>query len=175
MRNVVFVKGVVSAARFFLTRGASVSPNLHYQVLRKAREILRDKRKWTRYGSARTGNGTVCPPYATQAVKFCAYGAIARAALEVTGDRQQARQLARSIEMQIVGSERVPHPQKRLSYVNDHKGYSAVLGLFDAGVEGSLESGFADQPVSKEHRATRPARKKCAANAKGKALKSQAG
>ena len=109
--------------------------NLQHQILRKARDLLSDKRKWTRYGAARTGSGTICPPYAPDAVKFCAYGAIARAALEVTGNRQQARLFAKSIEMLLVGVERAPHPQKRLSHINDHKGYSAVLGLFDAAVE----------------------------------------
>lgn len=110
-----------------------MSPSLQHQVLRKAREILRDKRKWTRYGSARTGSGTVCTPYAPEAVKFCAYGAIACAALEITGDRQQARKLAGTIEMLLVGSERASQPQNRLCHINDRrKGYAAVIGLFDA-------------------------------------------
>lgn len=112
-----------------------MSPNLQHQILRKARDLLSDKRKWTRYCAARTGNGAICPPYAPDAVKFCAYGAIARAALEVTGNTQQARQFARSIETLLVGVERAPHPQKRLSHINDHKGYAVVLGLFDAAVE----------------------------------------
>lgn len=116
-----------------------MSPNLQHQILRKARGLLKDKRKWTRYGSARTGNGAICPPYAPEAVKFCAYGAIARAALEVTGDRQQARQLARSVEGLLVGVARAPHPQKRLSDVNDHKGYAAVIRLFDAAVDEGSE------------------------------------
>jgi hypothetical protein len=120
-----------------------VSPNLQHQILRKARELLRDKRKWTRYGAARTSSGTVCTPYAPDAVKFCAYGAIARAALEVTGDRQQARKLAGAIEMALVGGERAPHPQKRLSHVNDRKGHAAVLGLFDAVVEDHADLGLA--------------------------------
>jgi hypothetical protein len=116
-----------------------VSPNLQHQILRKARGLLNDKRKWTRYGSARTGNGAICPPYATGAVKFCAYGALARAALELTGDRQQARRLARSVETWLVGTTRAPHPQKRLSAVNDRKGYAAIISLFDAAVEGPRE------------------------------------
>ena len=118
-------------------RGISlVSPNLQHQIVRKARDLLNDKRKWTRYGSARTGNGAICPPYATEAVKFCAYGALARAALELTGDRQQAQRLARSVETLLIGAARAPHPQKRLSEVNDRKGYDAVISLFDAAVEG---------------------------------------
>jgi hypothetical protein len=109
---------------------------LQQEILRKARVLLRDKRKWTRYGAARTGKGAVCPPYAPEAVKFCAYGAIARAALEVTGDTQQARRLARSIEMLLVGGGRTPQPQTRLCHVNDRKGYAAVISLFDAPTEG---------------------------------------
>ena len=112
-----------------------VSPHLHHQILRKARGLLSDRRKWTRYGAARTGQGAICTPYAPSAVRFCAYGAIARAALEVTGNRQQARQLAKSIETQLVGVERAPHPQKRLSHINDRKGYAAVISLFDAAVD----------------------------------------
>ena len=121
--------------RSVIREPSRVSPNLQQQILRKARGLLSDKRKWTRYGAARTGNGAVCPPYAPEAVKFCAYGAIARAALEVTGDRQQARRLARSIEMILVGGERAPQPPNRISYVNDRKGYAAVMGLFDAAAE----------------------------------------
>lgn len=123
-----------------------VSPNLQQQILRKARGLLSDKRKWTRYGAARTGNGAVCPPYAPEAVKFCAYGAIARAALEVTGDTQQARRLARSIEMLLVGGERAPQPPNRLCYVNDRKGYAAVMGLFDAAAERWPDDGQAAVP-----------------------------
>jgi hypothetical protein len=112
-----------------------VSPNLQHQVLRRARDLLSDKRRWTRYGAARTGNGAVCPPYAPDAVKFCAYGAIARAALEVTGNRQQARRLARSIEMLLIGGERAAQPHSRLCQVNDRQGYAAIIGLLDAAAE----------------------------------------
>jgi hypothetical protein len=108
---------------------------LQHQILRKARGLLGDKRNCTRYASARTGSGAICPPHASEAVKFCAYGAIARAALEITDNRHQAREFARSIEMLLIGGGRTPHPQKRLSHINDHKGYAAVLRLFDAAVE----------------------------------------
>jgi hypothetical protein len=109
-----------------------LSPNLQHQILRRARDLLSDKRKWTRYGAARTGNGAVCPPYAPYAVKFCAYGAIARAALEATGNRHQAQRLARSIETLLVGGERAAQPHCRLCQVNDRQGYAAVIGLLDA-------------------------------------------
>lgn len=111
---------------------AALSANLQHQVLRRARDLLSDKRKWTRYGAARSGNGAVCPPYAPDAVRFCAYGAIARAALEVTGNRQQARGLARSIEMHLLGGERASQPNGRLCQVNDRKGYAAIIRLLDA-------------------------------------------
>lgn len=110
-----------------------MSPDLQQQILRKARNLLSDRRRWTRYSAARTGNGIVCTPYAPDAVKFCAYGAVVRAALEVTGSRQQAGQLARSIEMRLFGQARVQ--QQRLSHVNDCEGYAAVLALLDAAVE----------------------------------------
>jgi hypothetical protein len=110
----------------------ALSPNLQHQILRRARDLLSDKRKWTRYGAARTGNGAVCPPYAPYAVKFCAYGALARAALELTGNKQQACRLAQSIETLLVGGERAAQPHCRLCQVNDRQGYAAVIGLLDA-------------------------------------------
>lgn len=125
-----------------------MSPNLHRQVLRKARGLLSDKRRWTRYGAARTGSGAVCPPYAPDAVKFCAYGALARAALEVTGSKGQARRLAQSIETMLVGGERAAQPHSRLCHVNDRKGYAAVIALLDSAAEEDASPAVAPEPLA---------------------------
>lgn len=126
----------------------TLSPNLHRQILRKARGLLSDKRRWTRYGAARTGSGAVCPPYAPDAVKFCAYGALARAALEVTGSKGQARRLAQSIETMLVGGERAAQPHSRLCHVNDRKGYAAVIALLDSAAEEDVSPAVAPEPLA---------------------------
>jgi hypothetical protein len=99
-----------------------MSRNLQSEIIIRARYLLQDRRRWTRYASARDPSGRKCTPTDEHAVRYCAYGAILRTAYEVTGCRKRAKKLARATERMVVG-------ESRLSQVNDRKGYRAVLRL----------------------------------------------
>ena len=57
-----------------------MSKPLVHQIAERARGLIADPRKWTQYAIARTGNNRHCEPTDAKATRFCAYGAILRAA-----------------------------------------------------------------------------------------------
>lgn len=65
------------------------------------------------------------------AVRFCAYGAILRAAYDVTGDFHQARRLVGQLEAKVTGGHVRARHRRRLCHVNDEQGYVAALRLLD--------------------------------------------
>ena len=103
-------------------------------IIARAREILATKRAWTSSAEARTARGDRCLPYDSGAVRFCGYGALTRAAFELTGDLPTSRVLANASEkalLSVAGVSSRGRPQ-RLSHINDRSGYKAVLKLLSA-------------------------------------------
>jgi hypothetical protein len=106
-----------------------MSRHLQSEIITRARQLLEDRRRWTRYASARDPSGRKCTPFEDRAVRYCAYGALLRSAYQVTGCRKRAAKLARATERMALG-------ETRLSQVNDKKGYRAVLRLIEAASKG---------------------------------------
>ena len=102
-----------------------MSRNLHCEIVTRARQLLEDRKRWTRYASARDPSGRKCAPTEDRAVRYCAYGALLRAAYQVTGCPKRAAELARTTERMVAGDT-------RLSQVNDKSGYRAVVRLMEA-------------------------------------------
>jgi hypothetical protein len=106
---------------------------LFTHVLELARALVADQGSWTRHALARTGNNRQCDPTDAKAVRFCAHGALVRAAYDLTADRHQANQLADQVAMWITGRVSVKHAQHALWWLNDEgrDSRTAVLRLFD--------------------------------------------
>ena len=98
------------------------------------REIVADPRKWTQYAIARTGNNRHCEPTDAKAIRFCAYGAILRAAYDIAGSDDQAQRLADQTAMFVMGRDSPYSAFEELIAINDGQRASArknVLDLFD--------------------------------------------
>ena len=60
------------------------------QVLTDARTIITDRKRRLRACEAVTADGDECDPCSVQAQRFCAVGALIRAAFELTGNHERA-------------------------------------------------------------------------------------
>jgi hypothetical protein len=111
-----------------------MSKPLVHQIAERAREIIADPRKWTQYAIARTGNNRHCEPTDAKAVRFCAYGAILRAAYDIAGSDDQAQRLADQAAMFIMGRDSPYTAFEEMIAINDGQrsgARKAVLDLFD--------------------------------------------
>ena len=111
-----------------------MSKPLVHQIAERARGFIADPRKWTQYAIARTGNNRHCEPTDAKAVRFCAYGAILRAAYDIAGSDDQAQRWADQAAMIIMGRDSPYAAFEELIAINDGQRASArknVLDLFD--------------------------------------------
>jgi hypothetical protein len=114
-----------------------MSKPLVQQVAARARGLIEDPRGWAQYAIARTGNNRHCEPTDAKAVRFCAYGAILRAAYDIAGDQDRAQRLADQAAMLITGRDNPYAAFEELIAINDgHRASArkAVLELFDAAI-----------------------------------------
>ena len=108
------------------------------QVLARARTLVGVRAPWTRYTLALTRNNRDCDPTDPRAARFCAYGALIRAAFELTADRTKARQLAGQTAMRITGRETPEEAYEDLYAINDGPPRSsrpAIVRMFDESLE----------------------------------------
>jgi hypothetical protein len=111
-----------------------MSKPLVHQVAERARGLIADPRSWTQFAIARTGNHRHCEPTDAKAVRFCAYGAILRAAYDVAGSEAPALRLADQTAMLLMGQDSPYAAFEELIAVNDGQrsgARNAVLDLFD--------------------------------------------
>ena len=104
------------------------------QVVERARALVADPGTWTQHAIARTGNNRHCEPTDRRAARFCAYGAILRAAYDVAGSNEQAQRLADRTAMQIAGHDTPYSAFEALIAVNDGPratSRKAIVELFD--------------------------------------------
>ncbi len=96
-------------------------------VIQRARDLISDEQNWC-YGTHARGRGgfpvSVKHP---DARRFCAMGALLRAASEVCSTAKDADNLAKDIANMI-------SPSGSLVFINDHRGHAAVLSLFDQAI-----------------------------------------
>ncbi len=103
-----------------------MSKSLKDQIITRALELVSDERTWTRASMARTADNHTCSCTSPEAVKFCALGAIYRAAFELTGQQDVA--LVKAAVRQVGDYVMLP-------YVNDMQGRLRVVGLFRKALE----------------------------------------
>ena len=91
-------------------------------VIRKARPLVASPKTWTTGYTAKDSRGnyvTTCDP---KAVRYCAVGALTKAAFELVGAGWRAHDLANRAACMV---------SYDLTSINDFKGRKAVLALFD--------------------------------------------
>jgi hypothetical protein len=106
-------------------------------VIEGARAYVAGRGTWTRYTLAATSRGRECEPTDEKAKKFCAYGALVRAAYDLTGNPVEARRLAGRAAMRITGSSTPHEAFEEIYSVNDGQpdaSRKAILQLFDDGL-----------------------------------------
>ena len=92
--------------------------------LELARRLIAGEQHWCTHHLAVDKDGIVVSPMSQRAVKRCAFGAVLAAAYQLTHHLDVAHTLARQLLVPI------GYPTTNMS-VNDNRGHSAVLALFD--------------------------------------------
>jgi len=98
------------------------------QVLINARALIADPAHWTRGTLACTANGRRVAWHDQSATKWCALGAIYRAAYDLVGDPKEAMRIGNEVARSI---SRTRWFGGRLPIMNDTRGHTAVLAAFD--------------------------------------------
>jgi len=101
-----------------------LSKPLKIQIVELARTLIADEEHWCSHHLALDKNGVVVSPTSPLAVKHCAMGAVIEAAYQLTHDLDAANKLGHNVFSPIV------HPVALMG-VNDTRGHSAVLAVFD--------------------------------------------
>jgi hypothetical protein len=107
-------------------RSRCMAKPLQHQIIARALELISDEANWSRCAWARTARGRPCSWTHPYAAKFCAIGALNRAAFELTTERSY--ELAMSAERHIMAASSIPH--RHLPYVNDTEGHAAIVAMF---------------------------------------------
>ena len=102
-----------------------MSQPLERQVIEQARALIATPQTWTQGEFARDEAGNPVSWRSRQAVQFCLWGALNRAAYVMTGDRRMAITLADR------AAAAMREPGGSLSRVNDHGTHADVLAIFD--------------------------------------------
>jgi hypothetical protein len=100
---------------------------LQHQIIERALEIISDESKWTRGAMARNKLGHSCSAWDHEAVRFCAIGAIYRAAFDMLGETLDSA-VVEITEACIVAANGLEHSS--IPSVNDHEGRDAVVAMF---------------------------------------------
>jgi hypothetical protein len=101
---------------------------LHHQIIACALKIIADKARWTGGAMARDGQGKSCRVEASEAVRFCAVGALTRAAFELLGEVPNIA-LIDEAENCVLAASHFGH--LGLPHVNDRIGREAVVRIFE--------------------------------------------
>ena len=101
------------------------------QVLINARALIADPARWTRGTLACTANGRRVDWHDQSATKWCALGAIYRAAYDLVGDPLQATRIGDKVAESVCRTRWF----RCLPVINDWRGHAAVLALFDKALQ----------------------------------------
>jgi hypothetical protein len=98
---------------------------LQHQIIARALEIISDESKWTRGSMARMADGTACACLDPLAVRFCAVGALYRAAGELLAGNGFDRAL--EAEHLVLEANTELHG---LPSINDVEGRETIIAMF---------------------------------------------
>ena len=107
-----------------------MSKSLHHQIAARARTIIAEERRWVQGHLALNSKGRMADVGERDAYRFCAVGALQRAARELADDRDVADRVQAEIE-RFAG---IPNRRfENLEAFNDSRRttHAAVIRLFD--------------------------------------------
>ena len=109
-----------------------MTATVHKQVLINARALIADPAHWTRGTLASTSDDHQVEWYDHSATKWCAMGAIYRAANDLVGNPKEATRISNEVATSVcpLGWLRVSLPT-----INDARGHAAVLAVFDKALQ----------------------------------------
>ncbi len=108
-----------------------MATTLKRQVLINARALICDPEHWTMWMLAATESGQPVAWHDRAARRWCAVGAIHRAAFDLVGNKEQAVCIASDVIESIY-----PHAwvRRSLPALNDSQGHAAVIDLLERAV-----------------------------------------
>ncbi len=106
---------------------ANMAKILQHQVISGALALISDKANWSRGAWARTPDGAPCGWADPKAVKFCAMGALNRAAWDLL--RDDICDLGVRASQQVLEASGIPH--RCLPQINDSEGHAVVIAMFE--------------------------------------------
>jgi hypothetical protein len=110
-----------------------VAASLQKQLLIDARALLAERNRWTKGVFARTAQGHAIAWDDPAARRWCAVGALRRAALDVVHDRELAERIADDVEKTACHGRWL----RSLVVLNDFSSHKRVLALLDQAIERS--------------------------------------
>ena len=107
-----------------------MSTNIQKLVLIRAKTLIADPQHWTRDTLARSRQGVDVSWADRSAARWCAMGAIYRAAYDLLGDANKAARVGNDVVRSIIppGESQL---RGYLATLNDHGGHAAVIEAFD--------------------------------------------
>jgi hypothetical protein len=101
-----------------------MAKTLQHQIIARALELIADERHWTRGALARDKKGTACSWDSMRATKFCAVGALVRAAADFLGSTVNAPSLAAITAKEVMAANGAT---RCVQQINDIDGHAAVV------------------------------------------------
>ena len=108
-----------------------MSKPLDHLIVARARKIIEDPKHWTRRELTTFNNGRRAKPHHKRASRFCAIGALVRAALELTGDPDEADRLFQDVRTKLQRLAGLPHYASLTNLDDGYQGHAIILNLFD--------------------------------------------
>jgi hypothetical protein len=105
-----------------------MTATIQKRVLINARALIEDPCHWTQETLARTTNGQPVAWHKHSASKWCALGALYRAAYSLVEDKKRAVQIGDNVADGIYPRRWL---RSALHALNDRQGHAAVLAVFD--------------------------------------------
>jgi hypothetical protein len=107
-------------------RSRCMAKPLQHQIIACALELISDEANWSRGAWARTSTGKPCAWIHPHAARYCAVGALNRAAFELAAEGWF--ELAVSAEKHVKAASGIPH--RDLPLVNDTEGHAVIVAMF---------------------------------------------
>ena len=108
-----------------------MAKTLQHQIIEGALDILSEERHWTRCSMARNSEGHPCSVWDPAAVRFCAVGALWRAAFELM-DTLNSFELVETIAKRVVD---INGRTDCLQMHNDLEGHAAIVRMLQVALE----------------------------------------
>jgi len=105
-----------------------MSSGLEKQIIARALELIVEQEHWTREVLARTASEQPCSWSDPRAAKFCAVGALNRAAMEAVKGWGCSRAMEAQEFVMAAGNK----PGDELLQINDNEGHAAIVTMFRA-------------------------------------------